>query len=343
MACDIIKRYRSGDYDKLAIVDKSGNPKMIYSTEAVFYVNSVKNISDIIKKAELKKEECNILCSNTPDNVKKIKQALGITGVDKTFEIGKVPGRGQKHKMFTFCTRTVYLGADFYSTNAKSYIFSDANVDSLSVDITLDLPQILGRQRLEENPWKNRATLYYKVIKASNEETLDEFEKRIREKLEKTESLLRSYKNALDIDKHILAEKYKFAAKVGNYRDDYVAVDTRSGKDLIPVSNLLVQLADERTYEIQQIEFKDRFSVFCQVEGVGSKIINKDTVEVENFLEEFNSYTKFIDKMKLFCTTRFSSDKNRELVIRELPEDYRNYVLYLSPEKILSVGCQKVS
>lgn len=45
--------------------------------------------------------------------------------------------------------------------------------------------------------------------------------------------------------------------------------------------------------------------------------------------------------MKLFCTTKFSSDKNRELVIRELPEDYRNYVLYLPPEKILSVGCQK--
>ena len=66
--------------------------------------------------------------------------------------------------MFTLCTRTVYLGADFYSTNAKSYIFSDANIDSLSVDITIDLPQILGRQRLETNPWKNRADLYYKTI-----------------------------------------------------------------------------------------------------------------------------------------------------------------------------------
>ena len=28
------------------------------------------------KKAELKKEECNILCSNTPDNVKKIKPRI---------------------------------------------------------------------------------------------------------------------------------------------------------------------------------------------------------------------------------------------------------------------------
>lgn len=65
--------------------------------------------------------------------------------------------------MFTLCTRTVYLGADFYSTCARSFIFSDANIDCLSVDISLDLPQILGRQRLDCNPWKNCAELYYKL------------------------------------------------------------------------------------------------------------------------------------------------------------------------------------
>ena len=76
--------------------------------------------------------------------------------------------------MFTLCTRTVYLGADFYSTNARTFIFSDANVDSLTVDITLDLPQILGRQRLDENPWKNRADLYYKTINKDNKITKQE-------------------------------------------------------------------------------------------------------------------------------------------------------------------------
>jgi len=32
--------------------------------------------------------------------------------------IGDIPQRGEPHKMFTFCTSTVYIGADFYSTNA---------------------------------------------------------------------------------------------------------------------------------------------------------------------------------------------------------------------------------
>ena len=33
----------------------------------------------------------------------------------------------------------------------------------LAVDISQDLPQILGRQRLFDNPWKNQATFYYKL------------------------------------------------------------------------------------------------------------------------------------------------------------------------------------
>ena len=64
--------------------------------------------------------------------------------------------------MFTFCTRTVYLGADFYSDNARSFILSDANIDCLAVDISLDLPQILGRQRSLTNPWKDSAEFYFK-------------------------------------------------------------------------------------------------------------------------------------------------------------------------------------
>ena len=57
----------------------------------------------------------------------------------------------QPHKQFTFCTRTAYLGADFYSPNAYTIICSDCNIESMSLDISLDLPQIMGRQRLQKN------------------------------------------------------------------------------------------------------------------------------------------------------------------------------------------------
>lgn len=168
-ACDIIDQYRKGEGEIFSYMD-NGQIYEIQSKEAVIYVNSVKNICDIIRKAGLTIDETNVLCSRDAANNKDVKSAFGLKG--KGIEVlGKVPKKGEPHKMFTLCTRTVYLGADFYSTNAKTYIFADANVNSLTVDISLDLPQILGRQRLDCNPWKNRAELYYRTISEGNIET----------------------------------------------------------------------------------------------------------------------------------------------------------------------------
>ena len=145
-ASEVIQKYLSRDFEEIVVL-RNGVPTRVVSDEAVLYVNSVNHITSIIKKNNLTPEQCNILCSDTPGNLKKIQRRLG-----KSFKIGDVPLEDEKPKMFTFCTRTVYLGADFYSKCARSFIFSDSNIDSLAVDISEDLPQILGRQRLLENP-----------------------------------------------------------------------------------------------------------------------------------------------------------------------------------------------
>ena len=86
------------------------------------------------------------------------------------FRIEEIRVRGEPHKMFTFCTSTVYVGADFYSTNAYSYIFANPKVSSMTIDVSVDLQQIIGRQRLEENPFRNSATLYYNTRKLKGNE-----------------------------------------------------------------------------------------------------------------------------------------------------------------------------
>ena len=153
-AKNIVNLYKSGNFE-YKYVKEDNIVRKIVSKEAVIYVNSVNNIIGIIKRTGLKPDQVNILCAKTPNNISKIEKRLG-----KGFDIGRVPLKGETHKMFTFCTRTVYLGADFYSTNARTFILSDANIETLAVDISMDLPQILGRQRLMENPWKTCAEFY---------------------------------------------------------------------------------------------------------------------------------------------------------------------------------------
>ena len=305
---EVVQKYLKGEFES-TVVYEEGEIKNIESREAVLYVNSVRNICDIIKRCKLTLENTNVLCADTEENNTKVRKAFGITPTDlkKKYGVesclGKVPTKDQPRKMFTLCTRTVYLGADFYSDNARTFIFSDANIDSLTVDITIDLPQILGRQRLEENPWKNRAELYYKTLDSDKQLTQEDFEKILNIKKSKTERLLSAFKEVSNQNKHDIAENYQKVAKSFNYLDDYVAVNTHGGKDLIPTFNNLVMINDMRSYEIQQVDYKDRFRVF---NALGKQI--KGAELVKKILEEFDKQQFFTGKMKYLYSIHMDED-----------------------------------
>lgn len=328
----IIQEYKSGQFEKLTRQLEDGTFEEVYSKEAVIYVNSVRNICDIIKKCGLTLNETNVLCAGDLDNQKKIRSAFNKveSPSPESDVIGTVPGKGEPHKMFTLCTRTVYLGADFYSTNARSFIFSDANVDCLSVDITLDLPQILGRQRLDENPWKNRAELYYKTN--TKEITQDEFRKTIEAKIKSTEDLLQGYKEMISpASKHEFAKKARTAAKLTNYKDDYLAVDEHAGSDLIPVFNKLMMISELRAFEIQQYDYKDRVTVFNAIVKEGVEI-DKVSVALNEF---YINISRVSDRYKFLCSLDPSIVKS---CLPHLPESFVNYYTVLGPERIKACG-----
>ena len=332
---EIIDSYKSGNFES-AIRMVNGYPTRVISDEAVFYVNSVNHIVSIIKKCDLQPEEVNILCSNTPENLKRIQKRLG-----KGFTIGDVPLKGDSHKMFTFCTRTVYLGADFYSTCARSFIFSDSNIDSLAVDISEDLPQILGRQRLFKNPWKNEATFYYRSTCDYRKISQDEFDKELERKKRSTNNLLRSFDSAPDDAKYDLAKTYQKNTKSYNYKDDYIAVNEHRGGTLIPVLNNLVLVNEIRAFRIQQIDYKDRFTVFSTIHNTLSSddIINQ---KVSEFLREYQKLGTFKSKLKYLCEYGFS-DEVAGIVLDQIGEhdNIKSYYISLGSQKLRALGYDK--
>lgn len=334
---EIIQKYLSGDFEEIVVM-RNGIPTKVISNEAVFYVNSVNHITSIIKKNNLTPEQCNILCSKTDDNLKKIQKRLG-----KKFIIGEVPLEGDPHKMFTFCSRTVYLGADFYSLCARSFIFSDSNIDSLAVDISEDLPQILGRQRLKENPWKNSATFYYRSTANYREMKAEDFQKIIDDKMSMTESLLRVYSTTfIENDKYSLAKTYQENTQSYNYKSNYVAVNKITTKDgniiLKPVYNNLVLVNEIRAFKIQQIDYKDRFTVFSTVHNTLTRddIVNQ---EVSKFLKIYTFLTTIYDKLKLLCEYGLSNDAI-QIVLGQIADsdEIKSYYTTLGPQKLKSLS-----
>jgi hypothetical protein len=316
-AAKIIEDYKSGNFVKEIVPDDS--PKgyhYIESREAVFFVNSVANIINIITKSGLTANEVNILCANTLENEKKIFTKLR---KKDGWSIGRVPLKNEQNKMFTFCTRTVYLGADFYSDNARSFILSDANIETLAVDITLDLPQILGRQRLLENPWKNKAELYYKTLVSNNTVLREEFDKILNRKMEESKNLLgvwndctkQSYKNSY-------SNKLIDSIRLVNYRRDYIAVNKHAGSTPVAVLNNLVLIAEMRAFDIQQIDYKDRFSVFNTIYNSGLTVVSKATVE--NFLSEFKTKHPQFYQLKFLCESSYNLRKEElDMIFNFIP------------------------
>ena len=331
----IIQKYLDGKFDyRFVKGTNEGEVVKVESKEVVFYVNSVSNITNLIKRAKLKPDQVNILVANTPENTKRIHKRLG-----RKFNIGTVPLRDEPRKMFTFCTRTVYLGADFYSDNAQTVVLSDANIETLAVDISLDLPQILGRQRLIENPWKDEATVYFRYLLDKSKVNKKSFDDKIKEKMGNTNGLLVAYDELkTDDSRYRISDCYWKIAKAYNYRDDYVAVNIEEdpetgGPKLIPVVNNLVLVSERRAFDMQQTEYADRFTVFNEVGKVST--IKAMSDKVSEFFEEYELRDSRQRKLKFLCESFEKFDKSEwRYILDNLTEiHFQEYIEVLGLEE----------
>ena len=205
------------------------------------------------------------------------------------------------------------------------------------------MPQILGRQRLFENPWKNNATFYYRTTADYREMKESDFNNILERKNKDTENLLQAYKEVSDNSiRYTLARKYQLSIKSDNYRNDYVAVNkiiTDTGDIILkPVINQLVKVNEIRAFRIQQIDYRDRFSVFSSVHSrlTPDDIINRD---VTRFLCIYETYTTIHDKLKMLCEYPVQKEVI-ELVLHQISDsdEIKSYYLSLGPKKLKSLG-----
>jgi len=328
----LIEDYRNGNYPDKVLSD--GTIK--YSRELVIFVNSISTICSIIKKCGLKPNETNVICSDSSTNIRRLKKV--------GHQIGTIPTRGEEHKQFTLCTRTTYLGADFYSTNAFTVVCSDCNIQTLTVDISLDLPQILGRQRLKENVFRNEVLiLYHSETKKGaiiNEKKLVNDEK-VDKKENATNKLLEEYNKMSDEAKELCAKKW--ADDKNLYKNDYIGVSSRTGE---AVFNYLVKVADKRAYDVTRKDYIDDVTIkrgIESIESVNINLVSSIDSELQSsydyLISEFDKDKNFERRMKLLCDIYFQfpdfyvkyANSPLQTII---PIEYQNYINLLGFERI---------
>lgn len=278
LCSQLIQRYRQNGYFERKIV----NGNIVYSYEACIFLNEVKSIRNIIKQNKLKPEEVTILCSESKASDLPKGYTIGGLCTDKN---------NPKNKTFTFCTKASFEGVDFYSDNASTYIFINAGRECQTLDIMLDIPQILGRQRLDANPFRHDATIYYKTMPEIMTE--DEFRQKQEAMNQKSDSILKTFNNASEDVKNLLLELYRAKALENKFVDDYVDLIQENGHTTIGF-NYLVMVAKWNQWYQRNYYYSNSCQLLTSIQTVVG--MRQRPEEVKQF-EKW--YYKASDKDKL--------------------------------------------
>ncbi len=129
------------------------------------FINSVEDITKIVRIAKLKPEHVRIVCSLNGDSPRKIMAKLG-----KDYQIEKV---SDPVKLINLYTSTAFEGQDIYDKNGRTFVVSNADKDHTLVDISTEFIQICGRIR--NSDYNSEIVYFYSTKPYDKDITLNEY------------------------------------------------------------------------------------------------------------------------------------------------------------------------
>ena len=167
-----------------------------------------------------------------------------------------------------------------------------------------DLPQIIGRQRNRNNPFKNNIIVFYRTKRKGEKDlTWEEFEKAQNKRREMTKALLDLFNQAKsDEQKQAYILKLKDSIQVSQYSRDFISVSKNTNK---PVYNSLIDIANQRAWEVSQKDYQDTLSVTRAFQEAGfdsEDSYSTEEIIAQDFLDNYFYATGvFSEKMRMYC------------------------------------------
>ena len=324
-AIEVINSYKRGAFPQI-----KDNGEVLSSKECVIFLNSVDNIIKLIAHTKLKPEEVNIIVGNSSDNDAKIAK------LDGGFARGRIPLKGESHKMFTFCTSTAFAGCDFYSTNATTVVISDNKRVNTTIDIATDLVQIAGRQRLAENPFRKYLLFIYNV--GACEKSKDEFERELAEKKQLTEAEIESNNACSGTLRQKRIKDTTRLQKMLKFDESFTMYDELIDRFIF---NQIAYLGERYAFDLQKYNYENGIVIRNQLQDSNFDIsTNQRYLEYEEQLTHVMQDEPFADRMERYCNYR-SNRAKFDLTAQTLAHKYPELPLYfeeLGEQRIKALG-----
>lgn len=305
----IIQDFRAKGY----FARKTVNGQIVYSNEVCIFLNEVKSIRSIITKNNLQPDEVTILCSENKASDLPSGFKPGGLCTDRDNPVNKT---------FTFCTKASFEGVDFYSTNAITYVFINAGKEWQTLDIMLDIPQILGRQRLDCNPFRHDATVYYKTKPGCL--TMNEFKIQQQMMEQESEKFIEDFNNASPAMKERLIKLVRDKATDKKFVDDYVDVLQVNGQPTLGI-NHLVQAAKWNQWAQRHYYYKNSYQLMASIQSAVK--MNVKPQDVKDFEALYYSATEK-DRLRVYSDFRNSRPQYEGLLLQNPFIDQRYHEWY---------------
>lgn len=294
-AVNVIKHYKDNGH---FVLDG------IKSEEAYFFVNSVREIKEILKQAKLTNDECRIICADDEKNHYKLEG----------FEISSSTA---PVKRFTFVTCKAFEGVDYYSETAICFIVSDGYNKHTLISIDMDIPQIAGRIRTKSNPFRNKIVHIFNAKAVNYYVPFDVMEERIEDELATARRRMEQLNRETDIK--ILKQQDKEFERLGVHTYIIKKGDRYEVNDMVAQLKLYQHWTTHIVYRSSEA-LQEAYKELGMTVTKGYEWSIADDSVVKDALKP----PQFRDRLKRFCDLKekLSLTDNEQRELRVITDKY---------------------
>ena len=139
-------------------------------SKVIVFMNTVSQITKVIKDTGLDKEDCGIICGDS------LKNDVKISGIER-YKSGPLP-------KYLFLTSSGFCGIDLVDEDAMTIIVSNTSKNWQMIDMLTNLKQAVSRQRNKSNPnYGSYIYIYNQSVFSEDKEELLQRIENVREKI----------------------------------------------------------------------------------------------------------------------------------------------------------------
>lgn len=267
------------------------------SYEAYFFINSVTDIKKILEHTHLTNDDCRIICADEPSNRKKLGE----------FQISSSTDAPKK---FNFITSKSFEGVDFYSETGICYVVSNIHNKHTLLSVDMDIPQIAGRIRNTNNPFRNLVVHLFNTRPKDYYENYEKAKKEIKEALEYAKERATAY-NRLSIG----ARKQQ---KSDLSKSSFLKYDKKNDEFIV---NDMVAKVVLYNYRLMNSIYRSQKDLVAEYERAGILHSKVEWVQLDdNFIKSASKKPTFLETFILYADMKYCLDiEAKQSIEKEYP------------------------